>query len=80
MVLRLLAPSTRSTGRRFGFLRITFYDMNGDVCAYGTQTVAISNNQKPFTHKFTADGSKLVPVDPKDKGYRLASSEDKGKL
>lgn len=55
--------------------------MNGDICAYGTQTVAINANQPPMTHKFTDDGSMLVPVEPKEKGEpRLPSTEAKGKL
>ncbi|BEJ17145.1 hypothetical protein CspHIS471_0605460 [Cutaneotrichosporon sp. HIS471] len=66
-------------GRRLGFLRITFYDMKGQVCAYGTQTVAIDAEQEPFTHKFSADGSELLKVS-KEKGDILPSTEDKPKL
>lgn len=55
--------------------------MQGEICAYGTQTVAIDAHQPAMTHKFTPDGGALIPIQPKDQGgERLTPSEVKGKL
>lgn len=50
-------------GRRLCFLRITFYQ-KGEVCAYGTQTVAVTPDSPQMTHYFSADGSQLLPGTP----------------
>jgi hypothetical protein len=52
--------------------------MKGEVCAYGTQTVAVLGNPE-FTHKFSEDGADLIRV-TKDNGELLPSTEAKGKL
>jgi acyl-coenzyme A thioesterase 13 len=51
-------------GRRLAFLRITFYQ-KGEVCAYGSQTVAITPDSPPMTHRFTPDGVRLVEGAPR---------------
>lgn len=61
---------TNSPGRRLAFLRITFYQ-KGEVCAYGSQTVAVDPDMAPMTHYFTEDGSQLLPGKPPKRKAKL---------
>lgn len=56
-----LALLAHATGRRLAFTRVNFF-VNGKRCGFGSHTMAVSPHA--WTHKFTEDGSKLLPAEP----------------
>ncbi|BEJ11594.1 hypothetical protein CspHIS471_0200540 [Cutaneotrichosporon sp. HIS471] len=49
-------------GRRLAFTRINF-TVNGKLCGFGSHTQAVDAHK--WTHKFSADGETLLPVEAK---------------
>lgn len=56
----LSAHPSLTPGRRLAFTRVNFF-VNGKRAGFGSHTQAVSNHV--WTHKFSEDGSKLIPVE-----------------
>ncbi|GMK56272.1 hypothetical protein CspeluHIS016_0301120 [Cutaneotrichosporon spelunceum] len=51
---------TVQQGRRIAFTRVNF-TLNGKLCGFGSHTQAVDAHQ--WTHKFSADGERAIPVE-----------------